>query len=216
MVNEIINPSYPRRIIRGISLNIRFSDNTDSYCVKVDNINRSGSVITSNLKYMDACNNIINLYNAHIIRVDYTLSSPYKLSSQHYANNQYNDINIRGMLLATQKNGYIYSNKNEIFNNKLSPITVLPEIEYYACFDDKHITHAIVGDKFIDTGFLDPMDDLFLTSDEYTVHAFGYTIDHSLKICVNSIALKDENDIISTYKFKDNLIEGHPRDFATS
>jgi len=216
MVNKIINPSYPRRIIRGISLNIRFSDNIDSYCVKVDNINRPGSAISFNLKYVDTCNNVISLYNAHIVRVDYTLSSSYKLSPQHYSNNQYNDIIIRGILLATQKNGYIYSNKNEIFNSKLNPVEVLPEIEYYACFDDKHITHSIVGDRFIDTGFLDPMDDTFLSSDGYTVHAFGYSIDHSLKICVNSIALKDENDIVSAHKFKDNLIEGHPRDFATS
>ena len=216
MVNEIINPSYPRRIIRGISLNIRFSDDNSSYCTRVDNVNRPGTAIKSNLKYTDACNNIIDLYNAHIVRVDYTLNTPYKLSPQNYNNNQYNDITIRGMLLATENNGYIYANKTNITNNKYKPIEILPEIEFYTCFDNTHIIHSIIGDKFIDTGFLIPMNDSLFISDEYTVHSFGYQIDYSLKIAVNSIALKDNNAIISVYKFKEVLIEGHPRDFVSS
>lgn len=216
MINKIVNPSYPRRIIRGILLNIRFSDEFSSYCVKVDNINRPKSVISSDLKYIDPHNNIINLRDAHILRVDYTVNNTYNLSPDNHINNQYNDISIRGILLATPKYGYIYANKNEIINNKLKPVRILPEIEYFSCFDNNHVTHSIVGDIFIDTGFLIPMDDILLESDDYRVHSFGYYIDYSLKLAVNSIALKDNNDIITTYKFKDILIEGHPRDFAST
>ena len=153
-------------------------------------------------------------YNAIDVNHKYELEK-YHIKSE--ANNSFfSDVKLISITIASSKHGYSIIPIEDIVElspNGINPMYIYPEIEYSMDING-NIKHLGINSLFTDYEILTNTHDLDINNDSYLIHSFGYSIDHSLKLRINSIVLRSQStNKIHICSFKEYLIADQPKVF---